>query len=120
MKISAIITILLLIGCKSSVKTGYLNNDLQNEYSRKLSPNHQFTLFYRFDDNPLDPGKWLTYYVTESKTNILKKEKTKILADSIDWKSDNVLVIIPYRKMVKTEIEVDEKENDNQILIPIK
>lgn len=111
---------MLLIGCKSSVKTGYLNDDMENKYSSKLSPDNRFNLFYQFEDNPLDPGRWLTYYVTESKTNILKKEKTKILADSIYWRSDKVLVIIPYRKMVKSKIEVDEKDNDNQILIPIK
>lgn len=111
---------MLLIGCKPSAKAGYLNNDMENNYSRKPSPDNRFMLFYKFEDNPLDPGKWLSYYVTENKTDILKKEKTKILADSIYWRSDNVLVIIPYRKMIKTELEVDKKENDNQILIPIK
>ncbi|WP_144429017.1 hypothetical protein [Chryseobacterium sp. StRB126] len=93
---------------------------MENEYSINLSPNQQFSLFYKFEDNPLDPGRWLSYYVTETKTNILKKEKTKILADSIYWRSDNVLVIIPYRKMIETNLEVDKKENDNQILIHIK
>lgn len=111
---------MLLICCKPVVKKGFVSNDMENKYSRKLSPDQRFILFYRFEDNPLDPGKWLTYYVTEAKTNMLKKEKTKILADSIYWRSDNVLVIIPYRKMIATEPEVDKKGNDNQILIPIK
>ncbi|MBP2616919.1 hypothetical protein [Chryseobacterium jejuense] len=93
---------------------------MENKYARKLSPDNRFILFYQFEDNPLEPGRWLTYYVKEAKTNIFKKDKTKILADSIYWKPDNVLVIIPYRKMIKTELEVDEKENDNQILIPIR
>lgn len=120
MKIFASIVILLLICCKPSVKKGFVSNDMENKYSRKSSPDNRFILFYTFEDNPLDPGRWLTYYVTEAKTNTLKKDKTKILADSIYWRSDNVLVIIPYRKMIKAEIEVDKKENDNQILIPIK
>lgn len=120
MKIFASIVIMLLICCKPSAKTGFVSNDMENKYSRKWSPDNRFILFYKFEDNPLDPGRWLTYYVTEAKTNVLKKDKTKILADSINWKSNNVLVIIPYRKMIKTELEVDEKENDNQILIPIK
>ncbi|WP_123873056.1 hypothetical protein [Chryseobacterium contaminans] len=120
MKIFATIIIMLLICCKPSVKKGFVSNDMENKYSKKLSPDNRFILFYRFEDNPLDPGRWLTYYVTEAQTNILKKEKTKILADSIYWRQDNVLVIIPYRKVMKTEIEVEDKENDNKILIPIK
>lgn len=120
MKIFTSIIILLLICCKPSVKTGFVSNEMENKYSRKLSPDNRFILFYQFEDNPLDPGRWLTYYVTEAKTNILKKNETRILADSIYWRSDNVLVIIPYRKVMKTEIEVDDKQNDNKILIPIK
>lgn len=109
-----------LICCKPSVNKGYINKDMENNYSRKLSSDNRFTLFYKFEDNPLDPGRWLSYYVTENTTGILKKEKTKILADSVYWRSDNVLVIIPYRKMVRSEMEVDQQENENKILIPIK
>ncbi|WP_347217840.1 hypothetical protein [Chryseobacterium sp.] len=120
MKILASIIIMFLVCCKPAVKTSYLSNDMENQYSKKLSPDHRFILFYKFEDDPFDPGKWLTYYVTETKTSVLKKEKTKLLADSIYWRSDNVLVIIPYRKIIKSQIEIDEKDNDNQILIPIK
>lgn len=111
---------MFLVCCKPVAKTSYLSNDMENKYSRKPSPDNRFILFYKFEDNPLEPGRWLTYYVTEVKTSTLKKEKTKILADSIDWRSDNVLVIIPYRKMIQSDMEVDKKENNNQILIPIK
>lgn len=120
MKIFASIIIMFLICCKPSAQTSYLSNDMENKYSTKLSPDNRFILFYQFEDNPLEPGRWLTYYVTEVKTNILKKEKTKLLADSIYWKADNMLVIISYRKMIKSELEVDKKESDNQIVIPIK
>lgn len=111
---------MFLICCKPSATKGFVSDDMGNKYSKKLSPDSRFTLFYKFEDNPLDPGRWLSYYVTENKTDILKKENTKILADSIYWRSDNVLVIIPYRKMIKSEIEVREKDNDNQILISVK
>ncbi|REC62778.1 hypothetical protein DRF65_08115 [Chryseobacterium pennae] len=120
MKTLISVIILFLMSCQPAAKPSYPDKDMEGKYSRKLSPDHQFTLFYNYEENSFSPVKWLSYYVTETKTSILKKEKTKILADTIYWRPDNVLVIIPYREVIKAQTGEDEKSDDDHILIPIK
>lgn len=120
MKKIIIITVLSLICCKSYNNNGLLGSNAKNDYSSKLSPDRQFILFYKYEANPYNPQKWLSYFVTEAKTNILKKEKSRSLADSIYWRSDNTLVIIPYREVIRAKTEVSEENEEDQILIPIK
>lgn len=108
------------MSCKPVVKPNYPDDDTGGKYSREISPDKQFALFYKFEKKSSNPVRWLTYYVTETRGNILKKEKSSIPADSIYWRSDNVLVIIPYREVIKEQNVVGEDNNDNQILIPVK
>lgn len=119
MKIFASIVMLFLICCKASVKTDYLSGDIEKGYTERYSPNHHFVLFYKFEDNFSNPARWLTYFVKDAKTHAIKIKKDKILADSIYWKSDDTLIILPYRTMIKSEVEVKDN-NESQILIRIK
>ncbi len=120
MKILISIITVFLMSCKPVVKPNYPDDDTGGKYSREISPDKQFALFYKFEKKSSNPVRWLTYYVTETRGNILKKEKSSIPADSIYWRSDNVLVIIPYREVIKEQNVVGEDNNDNQILIPVK
>ncbi|KFF22013.1 hypothetical protein [Chryseobacterium sp. JM1] len=120
MKIFTYTAILSLIYCKPYKDTAVFYNNIKNEYSSKLSPDRRFILFYKYEANPHNPQRWLSYFVTESKTNILKKEKSRSLTDSIYWRSDNTLVLIPYREVIRAKTEVNEENEEDQILIPIK
>lgn len=111
---------LSLVYCKYYNDVAVFDDNIKNEYSSKLSPDHQFILYYKYEANPYNPQRWLSYFVTEVKTNILKKEKSRSLADSIYWRSDNTLVIIPYREVIRAKTEVNEENEEDQILITIK
>ncbi|RXM66583.1 hypothetical protein [Chryseobacterium sp. CH1] len=45
MKIFISVIMMFLMGCKPSATKGFVSDDMENKYSRKLSPDHRFTLF---------------------------------------------------------------------------
>ncbi len=117
---------IVIISCKSNNvtvnksidKTSVINQ--QNDYSKLLSSNNSYTLYFKVEKGVSGPVKIFTYYVTNTSTKKTVKSSQQIAAEKIYWKDDHTLAIIPYTEMVQKQSDVYEPEKSNEILINIK
>ncbi|WDT69075.1 hypothetical protein [Cloacibacterium sp. TD35] len=122
---SFIVFFILIISCKSSPKniadsnSDYKTN-MEASFLKKESPDKNYILFYKIDQQKNSPAHWITFFVVKTKDKTIVIPQEGIAAEDIYWKNTDTLGIIVYKEVEQgSTTVVDKNINNNEITIKL-